>query len=572
MSQPTVEELLAKLKAVEDQKKTLEEENVKLKQQIVDGVKSQVHSKPEPRQYTLSERTPVVKILGRPDEGVGLIGETVAVAGWARTMRVQGKGEFAFIELADGTINEGLQVVIDEHIPDYHQITQKVHTGASVFIVGEVVKSPGKNQKVEMQGRRVTVLGVCDPDVYPLAKKQHTLEHLRTIGHLRPRSKTIGAVARLRNALAMATHEYFQSKGFFYLHTPLITASDCEGAGEMFNVSTLLKADGKPPVLTKDGKVDFSQDFFRKPAFLTVSGQLNGEIYACAVSNVYTFGPTFRAENSNTTRHLAEFWMIEPEIAFADLAEDMDVAEGYIKHVIKFALEKCSGDLAFFEQLEKLMAKEKAKEAAAAGAAKPAEKKEKGAKKAPAAASSSTTAAPDWKSVPLRDRLKAVISAPFARITYTEAIEILEKSGVQFVIPCPKWGDDLNSEHERYIAEVVFKKPVIVTNYPKALKAFYMRANEDGKTCAAMDILVPGVGEIIGGSQREERIEVLEARIKELGLDPETYSWYLDLRRYGTVPHAGFGLGFERLVCYTSGLENIRDAIPFPRYPGHADY
>jgi len=547
MTTPTLEELMQKLKTVEAEKQKLEEENAKLK----DAAK-QVSVKSEPKHFELSQRTSVVKILARPDEGVGLIGQTLAVAGWVRTMRVQGKGEFAFIELADGTLNEGLQIIIDEHIPDYEKITKEVHTGASVFVVGEIVKSPGKNQKVEMKGQRVTVLGLCDPTVYPLAKKQHTLEHLRGIGHLRPRSKTIGAVARLRNALAMATHEYFQSKGFYYVHTPLITASDCEGAGEMFNVTTLLKADGKAPPMGKDGKVDFSQDFFKRPAFMTVSGQLNGEIYACAVSNIYTFGPTFRAENSNTTRHLAEFWMIEPEIAFADLTENMEVAEGYVKHVVKFVLEKCPSDMAFFEGLETLLAKEKAKEA------------KKDNKKA--------VEVKDWKSMPLRERLKVVVSEPFARVTYTEAIDILHKSGVQFTIPCPNWGDDLNSEHERYIAEVVFKKPVIVTNYPKDLKAFYMRANEDGKTVAAMDILVPGIGEIIGGSQREERADVLETRIKQVGLDPETYSWYLDLRRYGTVPHSGFGLGFERLVCYTSGLENIRDAIPFPRYPGHADY
>jgi asparaginyl-tRNA synthetase len=447
-------------------------------------------------------------------------------------------------------------VFVDDSVAQFQAVKSTVNSGTALQIVGQLVASPGKEQKVELKAKEIVVLGACDAETYPIAKKEHTLEFLRTVGHFRPRTVTLSAVARVRNVLAMAVHEFFQKRGFIYCHTPLITCSDCEGAGEMFCVTTLLADKGKPknPPMTKDDKVDYSQDFFKRPAFLTVSGQLNAEIYATAMSKVYTFGPTFRAEESRTPRHLAEFWMIEPEIAFADLKENMEIAEAFVKFVVKQALDKCPKELEFFEKNEKTFLEEGLTDE---------QKKELEKKKSPSK---------EWRKVPLRERLRTVISQPFARITYTEAIELLEKSGVKFEIPCPKWGDDLNSEHERYIAEVVHKKPVIVTDYPKKLKAFYMRANEDGKTVAAMDVLVPGMGEIIGGSQREERYEFLLQRMQELGMAIQPLQWYLDLRKYGSVPHSGFGLGFERLICYVTGLENIRDAIPFPRYPGHADY
>jgi asparaginyl-tRNA synthetase len=367
------------------------------------------------------------------------------------------------------------------------------------------------------------VIGTCDPESYPMQKKRHTFEFLRTIAHLRPRTNTIGAVTRLRNALAYATHQYFQQKGFLYIHTPIITASDCEGAGKMFQVTTL---DLNNVPKNENKQVDSSKDFFGTPSFLTVSGQLNGEIYACAMSDIYTFGPTFRAENSNTTRHLAEFWMIEPEMAFADLNDNMDNAEGYLKFVLKYVLENCPEDMQFFDK---------------------------------------------HVSNGLIERLKHVIETPFERTSYTFAVRILEKSNKAFEFPV-KWGADLQSEHERYLAEEYFGKPVIITDYPKEIKSFYMRQNEDGKTVAAMDILVPKIGEIVGGSQREERLDILEKRIKELNMPLDPYWWYLELRKYGTVPHAGYGVGFERLIQFASGMENIRDVIPFPRYPGNADF
>lgn len=548
----SIEELLEKLRISEEEKKKLETQNEHLRSALDNITKAtQQNGGSEENttvsdEFSLSNRKPLVEILGRPDEGVVFIDQVLCVAGWVRTMRNGGGGKFAFVELTDGTIFQGLQIFMDsEKMEGFEQVTKDIITGTSIIASGRIVASPGKNQKVEMQAIRVEILGKCDGNSYPLAKARMPLEHLRTIFHLRPRTNTIGAMARVRNGLASATHEFFQKKGFVCVHTPLITASDCEGAGEMFSVTTLMSSGVVPT--TKEGKIDYSKDFFKKPAFLTVSGQLNGEMYACALSNIYTFGPTFRAENSNTSRHLAEFWMIEPEIAFADIRENMKVAQDYIKYVLRYVMEKYPQDMAFFENLEQLMLKQKAKE--------------------------NPKAAKDYKEMPLRKRIQVVIDEPFAHITYTQAVEILDKSGVKFEIPCPKWGEDLNSEHERYIAEVVFKKPVIVTDYPRTLKAFYMRANEDNQTVAAMDILVPGVGEIVGGSQREERLDVLEQRIKETpGLDLEAYSAYLDLRRYGSVPHSGFGLGFERLVCYTTGLENIRDAIPFPRYPGHADF
>lgn len=454
-------------------------------------------------------RTKIKKLKYSPE----MLGQKVAVKGWVRTVRKQ--KSFAFVELNDGSTLSNFQVVIDSSLPDYEAKIDRLSTGVSVAVEGELVKSPGQNQAMELKGEKLEVIGDCPPDSYPLQKKRHSLEFLRTIAHLRPRTNTIGAVTRVRNELAWATHRFFQERGFIYLNTPIITASDCEGAGEMFRVTTL-----------KNGEKDESKDFFGKSAFLTVSGQLNGEIFASALSDIYTFGPTFRAENSNTSRHLAEFWMIEPEIAFADLNDDMDLAEAYLKYVFKAVLTNCEEDMEFFE--ERI-------------------------------------------SPGVIERLQAVVEKPFKRVTYTDAIEILLKSGKQFDYPV-SWGCDLQSEHERYLAEEHFNSPVIVTNYPKEIKAFYMRLNEDGKTVAAMDVLVPKVGELIGGSQREERLDVLEKRLEEIGLDKEAYWWYLELRKYGSVPHAGFGAGFERLVQFVTGMENIRDVIPFPRYPGNAEF
>jgi asparaginyl-tRNA synthetase len=443
-----------------------------------------------------------------------LLGKTITVCGWVRTVRDQ--KTFAFIELNDGSTFAGIQIVAENPDP---QLT----TGASVAVTGTLVESPGAKQKWEIKASHIQLFGSCPPEDYPLQKKRHTFEFLRTIAHLRPRTNTQGAVLRVRNALSFATHKFFQERGFLYVQTPIITASDCEGGGQQFLVTTL---DVKSPPRHSDGNVDFSRDFFQKPAYLTVSGQLNGETLASAFSDIYTFGPTFRAENSNTSRHLAEFWMIEPEMSFADLKDNMDCAEAYLKYVIRFVLENCAQDMEFFDSLI-----------------------EKG----------------------LLARLKLVTDSSFARIPYTEAVEILKQSGKSFEFPV-EWGADLQSEHERYLAEEYCKKPVILTDYPKKIKAFYMRDNDDGKTVAAMDVLVPKIGELIGGSQREERFEVLEKKISDFGLKPEDYWWYLQLRRYGTVPHAGFGAGFERLVQFTTGMENIRDVIPFPRYPAHADF
>ncbi len=426
------------------------------------------------------------------------------VRGWVRTVRDQ--KSFLFIEVNDGSTLGNLQVVADANIP-------VLTTGSSVVIKGTLVESPGKNQALELRADEVRVIGSCDPAKYPLQKKRHSFEFLRTIAHLRPRTNTQGAVLRVRNALAFATHLFFQNRGFLYIQTPIITGSDCEGGGEMFRVSTLEKANPE-------------KDFFGKSTYLTVSGQLEAEAIACALSDVYTFSPTFRAENSNTSRHLAEFWMIEPEMAFADLKDDMECAESYLKFCLKYVLDRCNEDLEFFDQFI-----------------------ESG----------------------VINRLQHVVSSPFAHISYTEAIGILKKASKTFEFPVD-WGTDLQSEHERYLAEEYCKKPVILTDYPAEIKAFYMRANDDGKTVAAMDILVPKIGEIIGGSQREERLDVLEKKIAEFGLNREDYWWYLELREYGAVPHAGFGLGFERLVLFTTGIENIRDVIPFPRFPGHAEF
>ncbi|MCB1085031.1 MAG: asparagine--tRNA ligase [Chlamydiia bacterium] len=453
-----------------------------------------------------------IKALLEAEESI--IGQTPLVCGWIRSVR--GQKSFAFIELYDGSTFSSLQVIADPNM------IEGLSTGAAIAVCGEIVKSPGNKQKYEMQAKEITLLGSCPSD-YPLQKKRHSFDFLRTIAHLRPRTNTQGAVARVRSRLAFATHRFFQERGYIYLQSPIITGSDCEGAGEMFRVTTL---DLENPPKTEEGKIDYAQDFFSREAFLTVSGQLNGEAYATALSDIYTFGPTFRAENSHTTRHLAEFWMIEPELAFADLSMIATLAEDYLKYLIADVLENCQSDLQFFNQFI-----------------------EKG----------------------LIQRLTHVKDSPFVRLTYTEAINILEKSGRSFEYPV-KWGADLQSEHERYIAEEHAKAPVILTDYPKEIKAFYMRENDDGKTVAALDVLVPKVGEIIGGSQREERYDRLKEKFIAHNLDLENYQWYLDLRKYGTVPHGGFGLGFERLVQFTTGIENIRDAIAFPRIPNSCDY
>ncbi|MBI2742658.1 MAG: asparagine--tRNA ligase [Chlamydiales bacterium] len=449
------------------------------------------------------------------------LGKTLTVCGWIRTVREQ--KSFAFLELNDGSTLSSLQIIIESSLPGYSELLPSLTTGASVAVTGTLVESPGGKQKWEIKASKVELFGTCSAEEYPLQKKRHSFEFLRTIAHLRPRTNTQGAVLRVRNALATATHNFFQEKGFLYVHTPIITASDCEGGGKQFAVTSL---DLHKPARLADGSLDFSKDFFERPAFLTVSGQLNGETIACALSDVYTFGPTFRAEPSHTTRHLAEFWMIEPEMAFADLNDNMECAESYLKYVTNYALKHCKEDLEFFDQFI-----------------------EKG----------------------LIERLTHVATSPFVRLTYTEAIEILKSSGRSFTFGV-EWGMDLQSEHERYLAEEHFKKPVILTNYPAKIKAFYMRANEDGKTVAAMDVLVPKIGELIGGAQREERLDVLKQKIIDFGLKPEDYWWYLQLRQYGTVPHAGFGVGFERLVLFITGMENIRDVIPFPRFLGNAEF
>jgi asparaginyl-tRNA synthetase len=450
-------------------------------------------------------------------------GAPVTVRGWVRTRR-DSKGGFSFLELNDGSCLKGIQVVADGSLPNYESDVRRLGTGCAVVVRGELKESPGKGQAVEVHAGSIEVLGwVEQPDAYPLAKKRHSMEYLREIAHLRPRSNTFGAVARVRNGLAAATHEFFQERGFLYLHAPIITASDCEGAGEMFTVSAL---DPNDLPRTPDGSVDYSRDFFGRRTALTVSGQLSAETYACALTNVYTFGPTFRAEHSNTSRHLAEFWMVEPEMAFCDLDGDMDLAEDYVRHLFRTVLERCPDDMAFFNQ---------------------------------------------WIDNSATDTLRHIVDSDFVRLTYSDAVDILQASGESFEFPV-EWGRDLQSEHERYLTETHFHKPVTVRDYPKEIKAFYMRRNDDGRTVAAMDVLVPKIGEIIGGSQREERRDVLEDRMTECGLNPDDYWWYLDLRRYGTVPHAGFGLGFERTVQFVTGMANIRDVIPYPRTPNSAEF
>ncbi len=460
--------------------------------------------------------TRIINILrqGKPQENI-------EIKGWVRTKREL--KEFSFMEVNDGSSLANLQVVLNSDLPNYQDIIKRLNTGVSVTVKGILVESPAKGQKVELQAQTVEIFGDCDPETYPLQKKRHSFEFLRTIGHLRGRTNTIGAVMRVRNACANAIHQFFQNKGFLWVHTPIITASDCEGAGELFTVTNFHL---DKLIQEKKGEINYENDFFGRQAYLTVSGQLEAEIMAMAFQNVYTFGPTFRAENSNTSRHLAEFWMVEPEIAFCDLEGDQNLAEEFLTYVFQYVLDNCPEDMEFFNQRINQN---------------------------------------------VLTNAEKIIHNEFARITYTEAINLLEKSKKTFEFPV-EWGIDLQSEHERYLAEELFKKPVIVTDYPKDIKAFYMRLNDDQKTVAAMDILAPGIGEIVGGSQREERLDVLQSRIAECNVNADDLWWYLDLRRYGSVPHAGFGLGFERLVQFMTGMENIRDVIPFPRTPMNAEF
>ena len=446
-------------------------------------------------------------------------GQSVRLSGWIRTSRVS--KSFGFIELNDGGFFKNAQIVFDESLENFQEVA-KYHIATAITVEGTVVYTPDAKQPFEIKASEILLEGASSSD-FPLQKKRHTFEYLRTIAHLRPRGNTYSAVFRVRSLAAFAIHKFFQERGFVYVHTPIITGSDAEGAGEMFHVTTL---DPKNPPLTEAGDVDYTEDFFGKMANLTVSGQLNAEAYAMAFKDVYTFGPTFRAENSNTARHAAEFWMIEPEIAFADLKDNMKLAEDMLKYVISYVMEEAPEEMAFFNQ---------------------------------------------FVDKTLLERLNFIVNSEFKRVTYTEAVELLEKSGKKFEYPV-KWGSDLQTEHERYLTEEIFKMPIFVTDYPKEIKAFYMRQNEDGKTVAAMDCLVPGVGEIIGGSQREERLDVLVERIKELGLHEEDYWWYLELRKYGGTKHAGYGLGFERLIMYITGMTNIRDVIPFPRTTGNAEF
>ncbi|PHV71618.1 asparagine--tRNA ligase [Sporanaerobium hydrogeniformans] len=460
---------------------------------------------------TISIRT----LYGMPESYVG----TVTVAGWVRTVR--DSKTFGFIEVNDGTFFKSVQVVFEDHLSNFKEIA-KLGVGAALIVTGELVLTPGQKQPFEIKATSIEVEGECPPE-YPLQKKRHSFEYLRQIAYLRPRTNTFGAVFRVRSLAAYAIHKFFQERNFVYAHTPLITASDCEGAGEMFRVTTL---DPANPPKNEQGEVNFKEDFFGKMASLTVSGQLSAETFAMAFRDVYTFGPTFRAEKSNTPRHAAEFWMIEPEIAFADLNDDMQLAEDMVKFVINYVLEHAKEEMQFFNQFV-----------------------DKG----------------------ILERLENIVNADFGKVSYTEAIKILEGSSKKFEYPV-FWGCDLQTEHERYLTEEHFQKPVFVTDYPKEIKAFYMRMNEDNKTVAAMDLLVPGIGELIGGSQREERLDVLLERMKELGLNEEDYWWYLDLRRFGGTRHAGFGLGFERLIMYLTGMTNIRDVIPFPRTTGSAEF
>ncbi|MBI3837124.1 MAG: asparagine--tRNA ligase [Planctomycetia bacterium] len=448
-------------------------------------------------------------------------GEHVRLQGWIRTRR-DSKGGFSFLELSDGSSVGNIQIVAEAALPNYESEIKHLSAGCSVTVEGELKASPAKGQATEVHAKAIAVHGWADPETYALQKKRHSFEFLRTLAHLRPRTNTFGAIARVRNCICRSIHNFFQEEGFLYVHAPIITASDCEGAGEMFKVTTLDLAN----VPKTSSTVDFTQDFFDRPAFLTVSGQLEAEIFACALGKVYTFGPTFRAENSNTSRHLAEFWMVEPEMAFFELADNMDLAERFLKRIFRDVLAQCPDDMQFFNaQIEPTVL----------------------------------------------STLEGIIGSDFVRLSYTEAVEILAGSGAKFEFPVA-WGHDLQAEHERYLTEQHFSRPVILCDYPRSIKPFYMRVNDDGRTVRAMDILVPRVGEIIGGSQREERLDVMAERMREQKLAPEAYWWYLDLRRYGTVPHSGFGLGLERAVQFVTGMANIRDVIPFPRVPGSADF
>jgi asparaginyl-tRNA synthetase len=450
------------------------------------------------------------------------VGTDVSLGGWVRTVR-NSKGGFSFITINDGSCMAAIQVVADQKLPNYQDQIVPLTAGSSVMVKGKLVASQGKGQSVELQAAELTLLGQADAAKYPMQQKHHTFEFLRTQAHLRARTNTFGAVARVRNTICAAIHEFFQTRSFIYVHTPIITASDCEGAGQLFRVTTL---DVSNPPRVEGGALDFDKDFFGKSTYLTVSGQLEGETYACALGNVYTFGPTFRAENSNTPRHLAEFWMVEPEMAFCDLAGDADTAEAFLKHIFTTVLNKCGEDMKFFnDRIDKTVI----------------------------------------------DTLTQIAGSDFVRLDYGEAIKIIEKADKQWEFPV-RWGTDLQTEHERFLSEETFKKPVILMNYPSSIKPFYMRLSEDGKTVAAMDVLVPKIGEIIGGSQREERLDVLESRMDQTHMNKADYWWYTDLRRYGSVPHAGFGLGLERTVLFCTGMANIRDVIPYPRTPRNADF
>ena len=462
----------------------------------------------------MRKRTKIADLRARERSG-----EEVLVQGWVKTRR--SSKSVSFIHINDGSTLKDIQVVVDEALPD-HGLVESLNTGCSLSVVGTLVESPGKGQNYEIQAKALELLGPADPERYPLQKKRHSLEYLREIAHLRPRTNTFGAMARVRNAMAFAMHSFFQSRGYLYVQTPIITASDAEGIGDMFRVTTL-DLENLPMA---EGAVNHGEDFFGKPAFLTVSGQLEAETFALALSDVYTFGPTFRAENSNTSRHLAEFWMVEPEVAFCDLDGLAELAEDFLKYTFSYVLEHCQEDMAFFNESY------------------------------------------DRSAI---STLEGIVSSSFERLTYTEALGMLKNSGESFEFPV-EWGHDLQSEHERYLTEKKIRKPIVVTDYPKEIKAFYMRVNDDGKTVRAMDVLVPRIGEIIGGSQREERRDVLLERMREAGLDEKDYWWYLDLRSYGTVPHSGFGLGFERTVQFVTGMQNIRDVVSFPRTPKNAEF
>ncbi len=466
----------------------------------------------------MEKATRIAELLA---QGAAYVGKTVLVQGWVRTRR-DSKAGISFIELNDGSCLKNLQIIAEHRHQGFGESLVDLTTGSSVLVEGMILASPGKGQPIEMRAERIRLYGRSDPETYPLQKKRHTLEYLRQIAHLRPRSNTIGAVARLRNRLSYAIHQFFQDRGFCYIHTPIITSSDCEGAGEVFRVTTL----GPEKLLGAASGNVFAYDFFNRPAYLTVSGQLQAEIYALALGKVYTFGPTFRSENSNTSRHLAEFWMVEPEVAFADLQDNLNLAEAFVKHLVGAILTDCREDLEFFAR---------------------------------------------FIEPTLMASLDNTLNSAFEVISYTEAVQLLARSGEAFAFPV-EWGNDLQAEHERYLAEKLFQKPVAVIDFPRSLKPFYMRVNDDERTVAAMDILVPRVGEIVGGSQREERRDLLLEQMKLKGISPEDYRWYVELREFGSVPHAGFGFGLERMIQFVSGLPNIREVIPFPRTPGHAEF